>query len=317
MAVKVAILGTGSIGLRHYRCFSALEGVEAVAVPARPERVRELQAEGVEAADAVPSDASGVVIATDTARHLADWAQYADRFCLVEKPLASNPSPGLAELVRQTPGQAFTACVLRFHKTLSAFKSMIDARPELPTEVFIKCHSYLPDWRPGRDYRTGYSAQSGQGGALRELIHEIDYAGWIFGWPKTVQGRVASTGKIEIADEDRAVFHSESQGVKARFNLSLSSKIVARRATATYAGETITADLIRQELTVESRPGHSQIQRFAEERDGMYIRQAEAFVRAIRGGNPGPLATADEGLKALAVCQAVRLSSQTGPPVTL
>ncbi|MBL8069005.1 MAG: Gfo/Idh/MocA family oxidoreductase [Armatimonadetes bacterium] len=315
MAVKVAILGTGSIGLRHYHCFSGLDGVEAVAVPARPERVRELRGDGVEAADAVPSDASGVVIATDTARHLADWAQFADRFCLVEKPLAGDPSPGLAELVRQTQGRAFTACVLRFHKTLSAFKDLIDAGPDRPQEVFIKCHSFLPDWRPGRDYRTLYSAQPGQGGALRELIHEIDYAGWIFGWPETVHGRVASTGKIEVADEDRAVFRTESQGVKARFNFSLSSKIGARRATAIYAGETVTADLIRQELAVEGRP--DQNQRFNEELDGMYIRQAEAFVRAIQGGNPGPLATACEGQKALDVCQAVRLSSQTGQPVTL
>lgn len=315
MAVKVAILGTGSIGMRHYRCFSGLDGVETVAVPARPERVRELQAEGVEAAETVPSDASGVVIATDTARHLADWSQFAERFCLVEKPLAGDPSPGLDELVRQTQGRAFTACVLRFHKTLSAFKGMVDARSDIPQEVFVKCHSYLPDWRPGRDYRTLYSAQPGQGGALRELIHEIDYAGWIFGWPVTVQGRVASTGKIEVADEDRAVFRTESQGVKARFNLSLSSKVGARRATAIYAGETVTADLIRQELTVEGRPG--QVQSYPEERDGMYIRQAQAFVRAIQGGNSGPLATAWEGLKALDLCQAVRLSSQTGQPVTL
>ncbi len=36
--------------------------------------------------------------------------------------------------------------------------------------------SWLPDWRPDRDYRESYSARLDEGGVLRDLVHEIDYA---------------------------------------------------------------------------------------------------------------------------------------------
>ena len=41
---------------------------------------------------------------------------------------------------------------------------------------------YLPDWRPGTDYKSGVSAQKDLGGgALLELSHELDYLQWFFG----------------------------------------------------------------------------------------------------------------------------------------
>lgn len=301
--------------MRHYRCFSGLPGVEVVAVPVRQERVAELASEGVRAAESVPDDAAGVVVATDTSRHLEDWKRFADRFCLIEKPLAGNPSPELAALANTSSGRAFTACVLRFHKTLTAFKELACEQGTPTSKIFVRCHSFLPDWRPGRDYRTMYSAQSGQGGALRELIHEIDYCGWMFGWPATVNGKIAHTGRIEIADEDRAVFSLQSPGSRVSVNLSLSDRVGSREIQMRLGDVVATADLIRQEIRFDGDP--TRTVRYPEDRDGMYIRQAEAFVRAIRGASPGQLATAEDGVRALEVCQAVRLSSQTGSPVTL
>ena len=41
---------------------------------------------------------------------------------------------------------------------------------------------YLPAWRPSRDYRETYTAQSAQGGGiLLDASHEIDYVRWIGG----------------------------------------------------------------------------------------------------------------------------------------
>jgi predicted dehydrogenase len=288
--------------MRHYRCLTQIPNVEPIAIPVRPERVAQLRSEGINALPQVPEEAVGVVIATDTARHLDDWAVHHQKFCLIEKPIAPDPRPELERLVKATQGRAFTACVLRFHSALTKFKSQVDAQAEPPKQVFIKCHSYLPDWRPGRDYRELYSGRPGQGGALRELIHEIDYAGWIFGWPFSVCGNLGRTGILELEDEDTAVFISESTKTTCSFSLSLSNRSSNRSATAHFPHADVEVDLMAAT---------------SEDRDAMYIRQLEAFIRAIKGQDSAPLATAEEGLKALQVCQAVRLSSASGQPVTL
>ena len=70
--------------------------------------------------------------------------------------------------------------------------------------VRVECQSYLPDWRPGSDYRESYSARADEGGVLRDLIHEIDYATWLFGWPVAVTARYGNTGRLGIAAEEWA-----------------------------------------------------------------------------------------------------------------
>jgi predicted dehydrogenase len=315
VAITIAVLGTGSIGTRHYNCLKTIEGVTPIAVPSRPERVAELQSQGINALDQVPDEAQGIVIATDTARHLSDWQKFQDRVCLVEKPLAGEITPELESLVAQTKGRAFTACVLRFNRTLTEFKKIVtDQGP--PDFIAIKCASYLPDWRPNRDYRTLYSAKPNQGGALRELIHEIDYAGWIFGWPTIIQGQLTPATQIEIADEETAKLLWQNAKTKIIFELDLVTKTTMRMALAKYAENSIIANLVENKILEENNLKVNTIE-FAEPRDAMYTRQLEAFVRAIEGENSAPLATAEEGLKALQVIQAVRLSSATDQPVSL
>ena len=72
---KVAVLGTGSIGMRHLRALADV-GASPIAVPIRASRRRELgetgfaTADGIE--DAVHRGATALIVATDTARHVSD-----------------------------------------------------------------------------------------------------------------------------------------------------------------------------------------------------------------------------------------------------
>jgi len=155
-----------------------------------------------------------------------------------------------------------------------------------------------------------------QGGALRELIHEIDYAGWIFGWPQIIQGQITPATKIQIADEESAKFLWQNPKTKIVIELDLVSNPTTRMALAKYEQNSIIANLVENQILEENNLKVNTIE-FAEPRDAMYTRQLEAFIRATQGENSAPLATAEEGLKALRVIKAVRLSSATGQPVTL
>ena len=62
---------------------------------------------------------------------------------------------------------------------------------------------YLPDWRPGRDYRSVYSADSiAGGGVLRDLSHELDYLNWIFGGWAGVTALGGKLSSLELSSED-------------------------------------------------------------------------------------------------------------------
>jgi len=64
---------------------------------------------------------------------------------------------------------------------------------------------YLPDWRPGRDYRTGYSAQrSLGGGVVLDLCHEIDLALSIQGTVDRVACLAGRFSDLAIDTEDMA-----------------------------------------------------------------------------------------------------------------
>jgi len=70
--VKIAVLGTGSIGLRHLRIINSTENATAVAIPVRANRLSELKADGyatVPCLREAAGEAQAIIIATDTVRH--------------------------------------------------------------------------------------------------------------------------------------------------------------------------------------------------------------------------------------------------------
>lgn len=80
----------------------------------------------------------------------------------------------------------YVACNLRFLESVRFLHDYIKNHPERRVnEVNVYCGSYLPDWRPGTDYRKCYSAIPELGGGVNiDLIHDIDYIYWIFGRPE-------------------------------------------------------------------------------------------------------------------------------------
>src|SRR5882672_7407751 len=95
----------------------------------------------------------------------------------IEKPL-SHTLDGVGELLETVKRQTLitmVGCNMRFHPGPALVKRLIDEG--VVGNVLaarVKTGSYLPEWRPGMNYRDSYSAsvQMG-GGALLDCIHEI------------------------------------------------------------------------------------------------------------------------------------------------
>jgi predicted dehydrogenase len=315
--VKIVILGTGSIGLRHLRILDALSDVDVTAIPVRPERVPELSSQGFQAAerleDVLPVD--GVIVATNTGRHLQD-AQHAinaGAHVLIEKPLAPSTQGvrSLLELAQAKHRKVFTGYCLRFDPSLQMFRQNLNEIGPIYA-VEISCRSYLADWRPGRNYRKSYAADQEEGGVLRDLSHEIDYALWLFGLPQEVTGFLSNSGRLKISSEDQAaLFWRTNESVQVCIHLDYLAKPPVRYMKAFGAAGWIELDLIKRLVTIHthnSTEEHRQVQHTA---DQIYIDQSLAFIAAIEGNDSKPLATGREGFHALAIADAARRSSST------
>ncbi|EWT01121.1 oxidoreductase [Intrasporangium oryzae NRRL B-24470] len=332
MTATVVVRGSGSIGRRHARVLRSL-GAETHLWPVRPRGVSGSDpATGATLLDeasgpAVVARADLVVVATDTGRHVADTVDALDLGAarvLLEKPVA--PSLPDAEPLATHPrsGDVWVAAPLRAH---AAFRHLLALLPSIgrPVSAHVWCQSWLPDWRPDRDYRDSYSARAGEGGVLRDLVHELDYASVLLGEPALVGARLDHDGPLEMAAEQSATLlwtTPVASGVTVRLDY------VTRPATR---GIVLRGPDGSLEWTVASAtvrhtdPSGSVVEAtFAEDldRDTVMATQARAALGMHPAADPasrhaaGAPATLPEGLSTLALCDAARaLSAGASPPI--
>lgn len=314
----VAVVGTGSIGVRHLSVLRGMSGVRTVAVPCRAERAAELQQAGYEVASDLPHavalGATCCVIASDTGRHFEHGKQAVEQGLdtLVEKPLCTDARQAgqLVSHGRRAGEKVFVACALRFSDSLNEFRERLLKLGRLHA-VRIECQSYLPHWRPGRSYKDSYSARPDEGGVLRDLIHEIDYAGWLYGWPDAVQACVGNYGRLGIQSEETAdLSWTTAGGFRVSVRLDYLTVPPRRRMTACGEGGVLEWDGIANAVCLSLNEEAPSRTVSAQTRDEMMEAQARAFLSATGGWTDPRLATDRDGVMALAVCDAARRASE-------
>lgn len=319
----VVVRGTGSIGMRHLAVLREL-GVPALAWPLRRERDAELTALGypvvATASDVAAAGASGMIVATDTGRHVEDATVGLELGChvLVEKPLAPTASDArqLTRVAARAARSVHVACCMRFEAGLRVFRALLPRVGDV-FAVRIECQSHLPSWRPGTDYRRAYSARADEGGVLRDLIHEIDYAMALFGMPAEVTATLQPGRLLGIAsDEAGDLLWTAPGGAAVSLRLDYLTRKTRRRMTAFGTEGELSWDAIEKHVRLEPSSGAIEVIPTAEDRNEMMKRQALAFLDAIAGGEATDLATLADGIAALRICDAARASSAAGRRTT-
>lgn len=225
--MRVLIVGAGSSGRRHAAHAAALSDVGVLDVdPARSRAVAEQWGGDVfdDLNSALAWSPHAAVVATPQAQHVsvAGTLVEAGVPVLVEKPLAHRLDEAEVLLRRATERgvPVFVVCNMRFHPGVDALRRSLSAvgRP-----LFARAHfgHWLPNMRPGVDYRTLYCAQAAEGGGVvLDGIHEIDYLSWLFGSVSSCDAQTARLSDLDVDTEDYAAMRfMHAGGVRCEVHL--------------------------------------------------------------------------------------------------
>jgi predicted dehydrogenase len=305
----IAILGLGSIGLRHARNALAL-GESVIGFDPSPERRALLIAEGGEIAesrDAALAAATACVIASPSDLHEDDLAAAiaAGRHALVEKPIGHRIGR-LPQLLDQAEagGVVIAAALnLRLHPCVRIAKAVL-TEGELGRVLWGRFLAalYLPDWRPGQDWTKGYANDPRTGGAVFDYIHEFDLAAHLLG-PFTPAACVAgNSGTLGLESEDIAdAILRHPGGVSSSVHVDY---VTRPRMRGFYIAGTLGhlhVDLDRRHIRrIDAEGGVMLDETLAGGYGDDYITEMSAFLDAVRGAPP-----VCTGREALAVLEGV------------
>ena len=321
----IAVVGTGSIGYRHLVLLQKAGISPLYAIPIRQSRRTELEREGFSTLDGLRGlsdlEINAVIIATDTLRHPDDAIEALELglHVLIEKPMAVDAicAKPIAEVASRVGLRADVGCPFRFSQSINTFSGLLGEIGRLHS-VQIECRTHLPDWRSERPYQDYYSARLEEGGVLRDLIHEIDYAGWLFGWPDRIWADVCNIGRLGIEAEEMAeLFWVGIDGCRVSISLDYLTRLPQRSIRAQGEHGTLVWDGIENTVRLYLPRQSDDIIRSDQTRNQRLLAQDLGFIEACNGDSTTGIATCKDGLRALAICDAARFSSNAGRQETV
>ncbi|MGB7159806.1 MAG: Gfo/Idh/MocA family oxidoreductase [Tepidisphaeraceae bacterium] len=324
-AHHVLVVGAGSIGERHLRCFLATERARVWFVEVNPE-LRATIAARYPAAKAFPSlDAAleqpldAAVIATPAPLHVPQAMQLAERgvHVLIEKPLGVGLDGVDALIAAVTKNRviAAVAYVLRAHPALAQMRAALaSGRFGRPLELVAVAGQNFPFFRPA--YRNTYYARREMGGGAVQdaLTHVLNAGQWLLG--REIDRVVADIDHkaIEGVDVEDTV-HVIARHGDVMASYSLNQHQPPNETTITVVCERGAArlEIHNARWRHMERPGDEWTDHGGAplERDVMFVRQANAFLDAVEGKAP-PLCTLEEGAATLRANVAILSSADQG-----
>ncbi|HEX7008731.1 MAG TPA: Gfo/Idh/MocA family oxidoreductase [Phycisphaeraceae bacterium] len=311
---RVLIVGVGSIGERHLRCFLSTQRTHVSLCEVNESlRDRVAQRYGIAQTyadiDQVPPDAcDAAVICAPAPMHVPLATQLAGRrvHLLIEKPLSTTLDglEDLKQLIQQKGLVAAVAYNLRAHPVLADVKRVLDeGRFGRPLQIVCVSGQHFPTYRPAyrqiyyKDRKTG-------GGAIQDaLTHMLNAGEWLVGPIDRLLADAAHLKLEGVTVEDTVHLIARHGSVMGSY--SLNQHQAPNEAVITIVCERGTC---RAELAPNPRwcwasepggpwqPGGA----FTFERDTLYIDQAHAFLDAIEGKGQ-PLCTLAQGEQTLRV----------------
>ena len=200
----------------------------------------------------------------------------------IEKPIFSADQAGLDPAALLAPGQkAYVAAPMRWCGVMLALKKRLEAGVDgRPYCARVLCSSYLPDWRPGVDYRTVYSAHKAMGGGVTiDLIHEWDYLVDLFGAPERLYNLRGQYSELEIDSDDVSLYIAQYPGMLAEVHLDYFGRGYRRSIELFTPSGSLVADFGAGTLTLPD----GAVEAYTEDVNARYLREMAYFLDYAAG----------------------------------
>lgn len=282
--LKVCFIGVGSIAKRHIRNLRTICDRENITVYIDAVRRVKERTDGIDnvylSENELPYDYDAIFITNPTNQHLETlklFHEHAKHF-FIEKPVVDFQQIEEARNFHKKSGSIYyVAAPLRYNAVIQWIKNNVD--PQKVISVRSISSSYLPDWRPGQDYRQTYSAHRDMGGGVSiDLIHEWDYLTYLFGWPKRIASLIGKKSDLQIDSDDYAIYIAEYESMISELHLDYFGRETIREIQLFTKDDTILGDIANNRISfLKSKT----VIDFHEERDDYQKRELLHFLDMI------------------------------------
>ena len=322
---QVLIVGVGSIGERHLRCFQKIECCR-VGICEPNENLRSAisaQYNVLHAAadldEALQAEAYDLaVIATPAQLHvsIAQRLAKAGIQLLIEKPLSTSTA-GIEQLIQAVEEKSIAMAVgytHRAHPAVQATKrAMEEKRFGKPLQITVVSGQHFPTYRPA--YREIYyvNRETGGGAIQDAMTHVINLAEWLVGPVERVFTDAGHQALPGVTVEDTV--HTLTRHGDVMGSYALNQHQAPNETTVTIVCEkgTCRIDYARRRWSWMLQPGTDWQHETVElpERDTLYVTQASNFLNYINGTGE-PLCSLQEAIQTLRVNLASLRSLESG-----
>lgn len=294
MNYKIAFVGLGSIATRHLKNVAAFlsnrgdtYSIDLYRSQVRPlpEELAALVSEVYLYADEILAERQyDVVFVTNpTSMHY----ETLEKFCkntqsfFIEKPVFDSTRVDESIFEKLKGIKSYVACPLRYNPVLQYVKNNVNLYKVYSARAISS--SYLPDWRPGQDYRETYSAHKNMGGGVSiDLIHEWDYLTWLFGMPTECKQMISKISNLEIDSDDLAIYIGRNERTTFELHLDYFGRQTLRTLDLFTDDDTIHCDLISGTVSYLKE---GKTVKLESERNAFQMKEIDHFFEIINNKN--------------------------------
>lgn len=303
--MNILIIGLGSIARKHIVALRKLNiDAKIYALRSNINAIIEDDIENIYELKNLDIQFDFAIISNPTNLHF----QYIEQLALlgiplfIEKPAIHTleNSDRLVKLIEDAKLITYVACNLRFNPCIEFLKNrLVNGRFRI-NELNVYCGSYLPDWRPGKDFRSLYSANANMGGGVHlDLFHELDYVTWLFGMPKTSYLILRSKSSLEIDAIDYANYTLDYDNFTASIILNYYRRKSKRVIEIVLQDDVWLVDLLKNEINNEEGKILFKAKNFVP--TDTYSSQLDYFIGCLKKGFL-PMNTLKESIEILKIC---------------